>query len=231
MFTDAEGDSVQRVKSKFQEYNGGSEKVDGVQMSVQVSGSNNLAPIELTFFALVYLLYFKVLNECYWPIGAKEKFPVPGKPEEMSNCVVAFEKFYKNESAGSKKLNWLYSHGNVILQYKAGKVRCELVVTPLQAAILCLFNSAEKLTTTEIMGRLWPGEERKSKLRLSKSSSSLFDIDLMEILACVYGQLFALPPLFPLQLPSQLLTNGITTVDLPFSPSLLGTSFRSCSRS
>jgi len=165
MFTDAEGESVQRVKNKFQEYNGGSEKVDGVQLSVQV------------------------LNECYWPIGAKEKFPVPGKPEEMANCVVAFEKFYKSESAGSKKLNWLYSHGTASLLCKVGKLRCEVVVTPLQAAILCLFNSAEKLTTTEIMGRLWPGEERKSKLRLSKSSSSLFDIDLMEILA------FAIQPL------------------------------------
>jgi len=165
MFTDAEGESVQRIKNKFQEFNGGSEKVDGVQLSVQV------------------------LNECYWPIGAKEKFPVPGKPEEMSNCVIAFEKFYKSESAGSKKLNWLYSHGTVSLLCKVGKLRCEVVVTPLQAAILCLFNSAEKLTTTEIMGRLWPGEERKSKLRLSKSSSSLFDIDLMEILA------FAIQPL------------------------------------
>lgn len=36
MFTDAEGESVQRVKTKFQEFNGGSEKVDGVQLSVQV---------------------------------------------------------------------------------------------------------------------------------------------------------------------------------------------------
>jgi len=165
MFTDAEGESVQRTKQKFQEFNSNSEKVGGVQLSVQV------------------------LNECYWPIGAKEKFPVPGKPEEMANCVNAFEKFFKAESAGSKKLNWLYSHGTATILARAGKTRVEVVVTPLQASILCLFNSADKLTTSDIMGRLWPGEERKSKLRLSKSSSSLFDIDLMEILA------FAIQPL------------------------------------
>jgi len=165
MFTDSEGESVQRTKQKFQEFNSNSEKVDGVQLSVQV------------------------LNECYWPIGAKEKFPVPGKPEEMANCVSAFEKFFKHESAGSKKLNWLYSHGTVSLSVRHGKTRVEVQVSPVQAAILCLFNSSDKLTTSEIMGRLWPGEERKSKLRLSKSSSSLFDIDLMEILA------FAIQPL------------------------------------
>jgi cullin 1 len=128
-------------------------------------------------------LSVQVLNECYWPIGAKEKFPVPGKPAEMVTCVTAFEKFFKSESAGSKKLNWMYGHGTISLSCKVGKTRCEVVVTPFQAAILCLFNSADKLTTTEIMSRLWPGEERKSKLRLSKSSSSLFDIDLLEILA------------------------------------------------
>jgi len=165
MFTDAEGESVQRTKQKFQEFNEGSEKVGGTQLSVQV------------------------LNECYWPIGAKEKFPVPGKPEEMATCVNTFEKFFKAESSGAKKLNWLYSHGTVSLSARAGKTRVEVVVSPVQASILCLFNGADKLTTSEIMGRLWPGEERKSKLRLSKSSSSLFDIDLMEILA------FAIQPL------------------------------------
>jgi len=165
MFTDAEGESVQRVKNKFVEFNNATEKVEGVQLSVQV------------------------LNECYWPIGAKEKFPVPGKPEEMATCVNAFEKFYKHDSAGSKKLNWLYSHGTISLSCRVGKGRCEAVVTPLQASIICLFNTFDKLTTTEIMSRLWPGEERKSKLRLSKSSSSLFDVDLMEILA------FAIQPL------------------------------------
>jgi len=159
MFTDAEGDTVSKTRQKFVEWNKGSEKVSGVSLSVTV------------------------LNDCYWPIHGNEKFNLPGIQKEMADCISRFEEFYKNDTSGSKRLKWLYGNGTVALQSMLGKTRVELVVSPLQAAILTCFNSSEKLSFKDLISQLWPGESTGGqKLNLSKSSAAMFNVSNTNIL-------------------------------------------------
>lgn len=156
MFTDAEDESIARVKQRFQEWNGDSDKVAGLQLSVQV------------------------LNDSFWPISGVDKFPLPGQSSEFVASVSKFEEFYKHETGGSKQLRWLYNHGTVMLSTTEGKAKRELVVTPLQASILLLFNQKDAWALNEIKAVLWPGDQSRAKLRASRSSE--YDINLMEIL-------------------------------------------------
>jgi len=152
MFVDAEDESTTRIKDYFQSWNNDSDKVNGVQLSVQV------------------------LNESYWPISASEKFPIPGQPSEFVTCISKFEEFYK-QTAGNKhtcswlgtnvhcslttagkKLRWLYNYGTVQLTTTVAKSKRELVVTPLQGAVLLLFNQKDSWSIGEIVSALWPGE-------------------------------------------------------------------------
>ncbi|KAL6061586.1 hypothetical protein QOT17_012758 [Balamuthia mandrillaris] len=169
MFTDAESDTVQRTKDKFIQHNEGSEKVPGTTITLSV----------------------QVLNECYWPISGTDLLPIPGKAEELNRCISVFEEFYKKEFSESRKLKWLYNHGTLALNASVGGRKREVSVTPLQGAILLCWNKADSLTLSfkDILGQLWPGEAPKSKLRLSKSSSSMFDIDITDVLK------FAIQPL------------------------------------
>lgn len=156
MFTDAEDEATARVKHRFQEWNSDSDKVAGVQLSVQV------------------------LNDSYWPISGVDKFPIPGMSSEFVACVSKFEEYYKLESSSSKKLRWLYNHGTVLLATTEGKAKREVVVTPIQASVLLLFNQKDAWTFAEIKAALWPGAQSRAKLRTSRSSE--FDINLEEIL-------------------------------------------------
>jgi hypothetical protein len=61
-----------------------------------------------------------------------------------------------------------------------GKAKRELVVTPLQASVLLLFNQKDTWTLNEIRAVLWPGDQSRAKLRASRSSE--YDINLKEIL-------------------------------------------------
>lgn len=88
-----------------------------------------------------------------------DKFPVPGQSSEFVACVTKFEEFYKAEYGGSKKLRWLYNHGTVMLATSEGKTKREVVVTPLQASILLLFNQKESWSLAEIRAALFPGEQ------------------------------------------------------------------------
>merc|ERR1712100_84926 len=53
-----------------------------------------------------------------------------------------------------------------------------LVISPLQACILLLFNAQSKLTFKEVYQNLWPGEASGSQLRSSSNSSAIIDIKL-----------------------------------------------------
>lgn len=64
-------------------------------------------------------------------------------------------------AGGAKTLSWLYNHGTVMLATFEGKTKREVIVTPLQASILLLFNQKDSWSLAEIQGALWPGSPSK----------------------------------------------------------------------
>ncbi|CAG7867651.1 unnamed protein product [Brassica rapa] len=89
-----------------------------------------------------------VLTLSSWP--SYKTSPEPNLPVEMVKCTKAFDPFYKSITK-SRKLNWAYSLGkcHVTGRFDAGSI--ELVVSTYQAAVLCVFNNAERLTFNEII--------------------------------------------------------------------------------
>jgi len=132
------------MKEKFKSWAKSDGKVDGVAFSVQV------------------------LNEGHWPIGADEKFPITGLPPSMAKCQNEFEKFYKEDTTSSKKLRWLWAFGTVTVSYtkRGGKGKAqkiEIILTPVQASVMSLFNEEDKITYAQIRERLWPSVSDPAK--------------------------------------------------------------------
>jgi len=169
MFRDSQDDNTKRLRDSFAEWNGGPD-VDGVAVNVQV------------------------LNEAHWPVSGGDKFVIPGRPAPMSKCMNKFEDFYSKDSvSNAKKLKWLWNEGLVTLEYKKGKTKLLLTMTPLQTAIITLFNpatgekTAPKLSFSDIKDRLWPGslsgggDAGRAKLTGS-AASALAGIDYNRLL-------------------------------------------------
>lgn len=130
MFTDAQDETVARTRKKFEEWNGGSGKIGGLTLQVQI------------------------LNEAFWPLSPSDKIPIGTLPSELLSCVEKFDQFYKIDTQ-NRKLRWIYTHGSVQLNANLRGKSFVFVVTPLQACILLLFNNAEQLTFQEIYQALW----------------------------------------------------------------------------
>lgn len=168
MFTDVQDESTVDTKQKFEQFNGGSSKVGGVDIEVQV------------------------LNESHWPISSTQKFPLLlGK--ELLDCQAKFQKFYDSVTE-KRRLQWLYNYGTVTLsaRFTNSKLPIQLVVTPLQASILmCFSHERNKLSFDELLQALWPQQQTSSRsvLTSSQNQSVLHDMSLEEILR------FAIQPL------------------------------------
>jgi len=166
MFTDVQDESINEMKTKFEQFNNGS-KVNTVDLEVQV------------------------LNESHWPISGTQKFPLLlGK--QLLDCQTKFQEFY-DKSTEKRRLQWLYNYGTVTLaaRFTNSKLPVQLVLTPLQASILMIFNEYPKISFEDLLRQLWSAHATGARTVLTSSanSSALHDMSLEEILR------FAIQPL------------------------------------
>jgi cullin 1 len=102
-----------------------------------------------------------VLNDVYWPI--QKGGPELVVPAEFVPCVNSFEEYYKSTTE-KRKLTWLYNQGTVsvlhtFLDEKKRAKRIEVIVSPIQAAILLLFNDDKARSFKDVQTELNLTEE------------------------------------------------------------------------
>ncbi|XP_062027652.1 cullin-1-like isoform X1 [Rosa rugosa] len=116
------------IQMRFQEYLQSNPNVNHLEMDLTVT----------------------VLTTGFWP--SYKSFNV-NIPEELVRCVEVFKGFYETKTK-HRKLTWVYSLGscNIVGKFEPKKV--ELVVSTYQAALLLLFNTADRLSYSEIATRL-----------------------------------------------------------------------------
>ncbi|XLR55653.1 hypothetical protein S83_006325 [Arachis hypogaea] len=91
-----------------------------------------------------------VLTTGFWPSYKSSDLNLP---VEMLKCVEVFKEFYETKTK-HRKLTWIHSLGTCHIIGKFEPKTIELVVSTYQAAALLLFNSAHKLSYSEIMMQL-----------------------------------------------------------------------------
>ncbi|KAJ1412646.1 Winged helix-like DNA-binding domain superfamily [Sesbania bispinosa] len=91
-----------------------------------------------------------VLTTGFWP--SYKSFDL-NLPLEMVKCVEVFKDFYETKTK-HRKLTWIYSLGTCNIIGKFEPKTIELVVSTYQAAALLLFNTADRLSYSEIMTQL-----------------------------------------------------------------------------
>ncbi|KAM3400926.1 hypothetical protein ACQJBY_000996 [Aegilops geniculata] len=91
-----------------------------------------------------------VLTTGFWP--TYKSFDI-NLPAEMVRCVEVFKEFYQTRTK-HRKLTWIYSLGICHITAKFEAKTIELIVTTYQAALLLLFNGADKLSYSEIVTQL-----------------------------------------------------------------------------
>ncbi|OIW06777.1 hypothetical protein TanjilG_11502 [Lupinus angustifolius] len=95
-------------------------------------------------------LTVNVLTTGFWP--SYKSFDLK-LPPEMVKCVEVFKDFYES-TANHRKLSWIYSLGTCNINGKFEPKTIELIVSTYQAAALLLFNTADRLSYSEIMTQL-----------------------------------------------------------------------------
>ncbi|XP_057440709.1 cullin-1-like isoform X2 [Lotus japonicus] len=95
-------------------------------------------------------LTITVLTTGFWPSYKSSNLTLP---LEMAKCVEVYKNFYERD-ARKRKLTWIYSLGTCNISGKFEPKTIELVVSTYQAAVLLLFNTADRLTYSEIMTQL-----------------------------------------------------------------------------
>ena len=93
------------------------------------------------------MLNIEVLQKNIWPNleGCETTLPKP-----LANAVSSFELYYKNKNSNRRKLEWLFSQGDVEIAPQYTEKKYQVVVNVPQAAILYLFNTKESYTCAEI---------------------------------------------------------------------------------
>ncbi|XP_021846749.1 cullin-1 [Spinacia oleracea] len=87
-----------------------------------------------------------VLTTGFWPSYKSSDLNLPS---EMVRCVESFKQFYQTKTK-HRKLSWVYSLGSCNVNGKFGQKTIEMVVGTYQAAALLLFNTADRLSYSEI---------------------------------------------------------------------------------
>eukprot|EP01126_Amoeba_proteus_P066430 TRINITY_DN960_c0_g1_i14.p1 TRINITY_DN960_c0_g1~~TRINITY_DN960_c0_g1_i14.p1 ORF type:complete len:636 (+),score=135.10 TRINITY_DN960_c0_g1_i14:589-2496(+) len=102
-----------------------------------------------------------VLNDSYWPtVGRTALAPT----RDFDPCIKAFEEFYKGQEE-KKILVWLFSSGDVLLNYsfglpgKAKPMQLLMTVSVIQASICLLFNQQNQWKFQDMMDTLASTEE------------------------------------------------------------------------
>ncbi|KAM0944690.1 putative cullin protein, neddylation [Dioscorea sansibarensis] len=106
-----------------------------------------------------------VLTTGFWP---SYKTCNLNLPPEMLKFVEVFKQFYQTRTKRTR-LSWLYSLGTCTIVGKFKPKTMDLIVTTLQASVLLLFNSSDRLSYSEIKDQLDLPEEDVTRLLHSLS--------------------------------------------------------------
>ncbi|XP_073283891.1 cullin-1-like isoform X2 [Primulina huaijiensis] len=91
-----------------------------------------------------------VLTTGFWPSYKSSDLCLPA---EMVKCVEVFKEFYQTKTK-HRKLTWIYSLGTCNINARFEQKPIELIVGTYQAAVLLLFNSADRLSYGDISTQL-----------------------------------------------------------------------------
>eukprot|EP00698_Gefionella_okellyi_P005104 TRINITY_DN14686_c0_g1_i1.p1 TRINITY_DN14686_c0_g1~~TRINITY_DN14686_c0_g1_i1.p1 ORF type:complete len:858 (+),score=184.38 TRINITY_DN14686_c0_g1_i1:78-2651(+) len=89
-----------------------------------------------------------VLNSQHWPL-TKSEHETLALPQELSDCVTQFERFYL-ESTQSRKLTWVFNHSPAQVQLTYGKKKHDLMCTTYQACAMLLFDTQDSLSAESV---------------------------------------------------------------------------------
>ncbi|XP_019096794.1 PREDICTED: cullin-2-like [Camelina sativa] len=106
-----------------------------------------------------------VLTTGFWPSYKTSDLNLPS---EMVNCIEAFKAYYATNTK-HRRLSWIFSLGTCHILGRFDKRPLELIVTTYQAAVLLLFNNADRLSYTEILEQLNLSHEDLARLLHSLS--------------------------------------------------------------
>uniref|UniRef100_A0A0D9Y8K8 Cullin family profile domain-containing protein n=1 Tax=Oryza glumipatula TaxID=40148 RepID=A0A0D9Y8K8_9ORYZ len=91
-----------------------------------------------------------VLTTGYWPTYKNSDINLP---LEMVKCVEVFKEYYRSDKQ-HRKLTWIFSLGNCVVIGNFDAKPVEFVLNTYQAALLLLFNEADKLSYSDIVSQL-----------------------------------------------------------------------------
>eukprot|EP01097_Dermamoeba_algensis_P005965 TRINITY_DN3753_c0_g1_i1.p1 TRINITY_DN3753_c0_g1~~TRINITY_DN3753_c0_g1_i1.p1 ORF type:complete len:336 (-),score=96.55 TRINITY_DN3753_c0_g1_i1:249-1133(-) len=127
------------------------------------------------------------LNESFWPLTKSDRFGLPGLPSEFACLLEKFEQFYAQHTSKGRVIKWIFNQGRVEMQVnipiKKGPRQFYVVVSPLQACILLLFNHKSKWTFDELLLSLWPDALDRRKNVPDKKPDAMFILDEEFLLA------------------------------------------------
>ncbi|KAL3834094.1 hypothetical protein ACJIZ3_008830 [Penstemon smallii] len=106
-----------------------------------------------------------VLTTGFWPVYKSSDLRLPA---EMVKCVEVFKEFYQTKTK-SRKLTWIYSLGTCNIKGNFEQKPIELVMGTYQAAVLLLFNDADRLSYSDIKTQLNLVDEDLVRLLMSLS--------------------------------------------------------------
>lgn len=106
-----------------------------------------------------------VITTGVWPTYKSSDLNLPA---EMANCVQVFKDYYMSKTS-HRKLTFIYSLGSCSIVGKFQHKPIELILGTYQAAVLLLFNSADKLSYAEIEAQLNLGDDDLIRLLHSLS--------------------------------------------------------------
>ncbi|KAI3983720.1 hypothetical protein MKX01_001124 [Papaver californicum] len=154
--TSANDDHERSILSKLKQQCGGhfTSKMEGMLKDLQLT-KDNQSEFEEFQKSNAHAhpgidLTVTVLTTGFWPSYKSLDLNLP---VEMVKCVEVFKEFYQTKTKHTK-LTWQYSLDTCNVVGKFQKKPVELVVTTYQASLLLLFNSADKLTYSEILSQL-----------------------------------------------------------------------------
>lgn len=154
---DAERSMIARFKAEYGAYF--TSKLEGMLNDMQTSQSMQKRFSETVQESALggISLDVQVLNSLHWPIYKSEGDQI-SLPKELVDCKTAFDDFYKSTTQ-NRKLTWVYSTSNAMVQLKYGKAKFDLMCTTYQACIMLMFNSASSCTFKDIKQALGLSEE------------------------------------------------------------------------
>ena len=96
-------------------------------------------------------LYVSVVSGHVWALSQGIKFALPAK---IAAATSDFSDFFARASQLKKNLTWAWSQGAVMLTYNASSGPLTLLMSPLSASLLLLFNAVDTLTLAQIAAQL-----------------------------------------------------------------------------